>query len=417
MNRAFLQMLREDPVVVTGAGAVSAAGFGVAALWDAAREGRPGGRFVEQPDGRRFPVCPVDMERARSAESGAAARRLDAGVLFALAAAREAMASAGIGPDGVDPERLGVFAGTSRGCQKAWDEARATLASGRRMRPGMTAAVTLASLSGAVAHAFQARGPGGTVSATCASGAAAVAAAAEQLLLGNAEVALAGGADAAAHPLVLAGMEAAGVLGSHEDPRRVCRPFDVSRNGLLLGEGAAFLALERASRAAARGVKPLVKLAGWAVTAREGAGRAGVCEDGAGLAAAMRKALEIAGLAAGEIDYVNAHGTGTVLNDRAEAAAMRDIFGERQPLLSGTKPVTGHCLGAAPALEAVLCLKVLETGRLPGQLCCETPDPALMATGLNLVPASGVHAPARAVMSNSAGFWGYHASLVFEAAV
>jgi 3-oxoacyl-[acyl-carrier-protein] synthase II len=255
-----------------------------------------------------------------------------------------------------------------------------------------------------------------TLSATCASGAVAISYAAEQLLLGHAEVMLAGGADAVRNGLVFPGMAGAGLLGSHAEAGRVCRPFEASRNGLLLGEGAGFLVLERASHAAARGARPLARLAGWGQTMHDGAGKTGLSEDGGALAGAMRRALTMAGIespAAGgwEVGYVNAHGTGTPLNDRAEVAALRTVFGDRLPPVSSTKPVTGHCLGATPVMEAVVAMAALAGGWLPPQPECQEVDPGLAP--LAVPREAGLALGEGLAMSNSLGFWGYHASLIF----
>ncbi len=406
-----MQELRDDPIVVTGRGVVWGGGRGVAGLTEAARTGRAGGKGVEVA-GQRYAGCLV--ENWIGSGKG---KRLDPSVQFALTAADEAMAEAGwAGEDkaGVDPGRLGVAAGTSRGCQAQWEVAQAALSGTRRARPTLAATTTLAALSGAVAQQAGARGPGMTLSATCASGAAAIGYAAEQLLLGRADVMLAGGADAVRNGLVFPGMAGAGVLGSHEDPARACRPFEASRNGLLLGEGAAFVVLERASHAAARGAVPLARLLAWALTVHDGAGKTGLSEDGAALAGAMRGALTLTGKNAAEVTYINAHGTGTPLNDRAEVAALREVFGQDIPPVSSTKPVTGHCLGATPVMEALIAIAALQGGWLPPQAGVEEVDPLLKP--LDVPVEIGRALPPGMVMSNSLGFWGYHASLIFGGA-
>ncbi len=405
MAWSMMQELRDDPVVVTGVGAWTGVGLGAAALVGAAREGRRGGQWVEV-DGQRYAGCLVE-----EGATGGWGRRLDPSVRFAMGAAAEAWVQAGLGGGGgaINGARVGVAAGTSRGCQGQWAAAGAALAGGRRARPTMAATTTLAALSGAVAQQVGARGPGMTLSATCASGAAAIAYAAEQLLLGQADVMLAGGADAVRQGLVFPGMAAAGVLGSGEDAGRVCRPFEAARDGLLLGEGAGFLVMERASHAAARGAVALGRVAGWALRVHDAAGKTGLSEDGATLAAAIREALRLAG--GGEVAYVNAHGTGTRLNDRAEVAALRAVFGDRLPPLSSTKPVTGHCLGAAAALEAVIALAARQEGWVPPQAGRGELDASLGP--LEVPREAGQALGPGLVLSNSLGFWGYHGVLVF----
>ncbi|MFM7102092.1 MAG: beta-ketoacyl-[acyl-carrier-protein] synthase family protein, partial [Verrucomicrobiota bacterium] len=260
---------------------------------------------------------------------------------------------------------------------------------------------------------FGLRGPSATVSASCASAALAIGMAAEQIVLGKAELMLAGGAEAPLVPAVLAPLEAAGILGSQEDPARACRPFDRTRNGLCPGEGAAFLVLESADSAARRGVRPLARLSGWG-SALDAAGRTGVEESGEGLEEVVGQALAWAGWERESLDYVNTHGTGTRLNDAVEARALARFLGERSGVVpcSSTKPVTGHCLGATPALEALLCLGALRHQRVPPTANCLQPDPGC---ALDLVTGQARAATLRRVLSTAHGFWGYHGALLFSA--
>jgi 3-oxoacyl-[acyl-carrier-protein] synthase II len=384
-------LLADDPVVVTGAGSVCVAGAGTEALWEAVRTARPGGAWHSFPaEGRslRLPAAAVG-ELPRHVLSG----KVDRSVSLGVAAAMEAWHESGAAS--VPAEEAGVVAGTSRGPFGTWMETSAALRRGRAVPPRFAAAGTLAALSGAVAMLTGARGPAMTVSATCASGAAAIAAAAEMLVLRRARAVLAGAAEAPLHAGVLSGMDAAGLLGAHDDAARACRPFDRTRNGLLAGEGAAFLVLERASHARARGAPVLGVLSGWA-TAAEGEGRAGVGADGRALARVVSSALAVAGVAPGDVDYINAHGTGTVLNDAAEAAALRAVFPHGVPPVSSTKAVTGHCLGASPALEAVICLRALRHGWLPASVNLVEPD-----APLPFVTGSGRAAPVTHAVSTS----------------
>jgi len=238
--------------------------------------------------------------------------------------------------------------------------------------------------------------------------------AAEQILLGKADAMIVGGAEAPLHLPLLAQFESSGVLGFHEDARQTCRPFDASRNGLVLGEGSAFLILESARTAAARGAEGLARLTGWACGVDD-FNRVGVREDGARLLQIMQQALHLAGLEAGQLDYINTHGTGTVDNDLAEACAITRLLGHRAELLpcSSTKPVTGHCLGATPALEAVLCIEALRRQQVPPTANFSQPDPLCPINARAAIPPSALLAH---VLSNSLGFWGYHAALIFSKA-
>jgi 3-oxoacyl-(acyl-carrier-protein) synthase len=278
--------------------------------------------------------------------------------------------------------------------------------------PSLSAQSSMGSLSGALAQHFNLKGPGAVISATCASAAFAVASAAEQILLGKTDAMLVGGAEAPLHAAVLAQLESSGVLGSHAEAAQTCRPFDVTRNGMVLGEGSAFLVLEPARLAARRGAKSLANLTGWSMSI-DSSGRTGVHEDGSSVEQAMECALDIARLSPGQIGYVNAHGSGTVMNDLAEAKALGRVFGNHGVPCSSTKPVTGHCLGATPALEAILCVEALRRQKLPPSVNCAQPDPQCP---IHLASAQSQPAPLHSVMSNSLGFWGYHASLIFSAA-
>lgn len=413
MNATALNtLLRETPVWVTGMGAVSAAGDSVAKLWEAAIAGRSAAawhEFPEVPGGPRFLTCRVPGLHADH-PSLLPARKLDRTVQLAWLAADAAWRQSGLD---IHPERTGIVAGTSRGPLDKFLEAVASVQRGR-VAPSLAVSGTLASISGALAQRFEMQGPSATLSATCASGALAIANAAEQILLGKADAMLAGGTEACLHPVVLAQLAAAGILGSHADPHQACRPFDRTRNGLVPGEGSAFLMLESAHTAAARGARPLALLRGWAVGV-DPAGRAGVGAEGETLARMTRLALGAAGISPEQVDYINAHGTGTVLNDRAEARAVQRLLGTRavDTPCSSTKPVTGHCLGATPALEAVLCIEALGRQLVPPTANCHQPDPEC---AIQMQPLVAHPRRLRTVMSNSLGFWGYHASLVFSLA-
>lgn len=277
------------------------------------------------------------------------------------------------------------------------------------MLPGLAANSNIASLSGALSILFKAQGPSFTVSAACASSANAIALAAQQILLGTADVILAGGAEASLNPVILSQLHAAGVLGSHPDPKRTCRPFAKDRNGTILGEGAAFLVLESAQSARQRGATVHARLAGWSVAA-EGHQRTGISETAGGLRQVMENAMEMSGFAVGEIGYVNVHGTGTALSDAQEAKALQRMFPRGVPC-SSTKPVTGHCMGAAAALEAVISIVALQQHQLPPTANCL---PLAPDCSLDLIHTAPRPSPTRVVMSNSSGFWGHNASLIFS---
>jgi len=413
MTHALLtRALRQDPVVITGIGAWSAGGPSVEALWDAAAGGRGTARWRDFPTEagpRRYPISAAP-ETVPAPPALRVFRKMDRCVQMAAFAASEAWDRAGLAAVG-SFERIGVVVGSSRGPVGKCSEAFLAGPS-QRVPPSLAADGTFASVSGSLAQFFRLKGPGAMISATCASSAFAMAYAAEQIVLGRADAMLVGGTEAAISAPLLLQLESAGVLGSHESPDQTCRPFDLARNGLALGEGSGFLVLESAQHAARRGASVLARLAGWAA-ATDDCGRAGVNAEGTGLVQVMRSALDLAGLPPGRIDYLNAHGTGTRMNDAAEARAVVTVFGARAATLpcTSTKPITGHCLGATPALEAVLCVEVLNRQRVLPTANCSTPDPECP---IHMRPDPAQPVKLESVMSNSVGFWGYHASLIFS---
>lgn len=329
--------------------------------------------------------------------------------MLALAAAQQAWSASGL--ETFPSERVGLILGTARGPAGQWLEA-ARAAPGRALRPSLAASTTLASLSGVLSLRFHLRGACHVVSASCVSGALAMAAAAQELLLGNLDAVLAGGVEAPCYAEVLGPMRSAHLLASHAEAAKACRPFDRDRNGMVPGEGSAFLALERGESARRRGAPILARLAGWATTA-DGRARTAGDPEGAGLRRAIEQALQRAQLGVDAIDYVNAHGTGTRLNDRLEVAALRRIFGDRLARLpcSSTKPITGHCLGASPAIEAVICVTALEQQVVPPTANCH--DLAPDCAPLDPVAEGPRAGCLRSVLSVSQGFWGNNAALVF----
>ncbi len=403
-----------QPIVITGMGVTCAAGDCPAALWEAVVRGQsPAVRFADPgvPESPLIAACVVPGP-ALDAVKLRRSHKMDRCVRLALEAADQALADAGLSARRSDDAPLGIVVGTSRGPMQKWTEMLDWLrSSSRPLPPTLAANSTLACLSGALAMAFEATGPCLTVSATCASGADAIAVAAQQITLGTADVMLAGGADAPLQDALIRQLLSTGILGSHADPRRACRPFDVTRNGTLLGEGAAFLVLESLASARRRGARIYGQLAGWAFGS-DPRYCAAPSEDGEGLLRVVTQALACAGLTAGQIDYVNAHGTGTPLNDRVEVESLRRLLGGRlaEVPCSSTKPITGHCLGASPALEAVISVLALHHQCVPPTANTVELDPACP---IDAVTGAARPASLRLVLSNSLGFWGKNAALLF----
>lgn len=422
------RLLRENPVVVTGLGVFCGAGASVDKLWQTVLRSESPADWLPpelSPAGLQVAGC-----RAVNPPLIRLTRKMDRSAQLAYAAAQEAWTAARLDAQPVAPERIGIFVGTSRG-------AVGKLATGvlgevrspgfsrpgppeggtpdlQRARPSDAAHCSLANISGMLSLAFPAHGPALTVSATCASGAAAIALAAQQILLGTVDVAIAGGAEAPLNPLVIAQLHAAGILGHDTDPRLTCKPFDSARNGIVLGEGAGFLILESQASARRRGANVLAQLAGWSLAA-EGGERVGMDRSGTSLSRVITEALAMAGVAPARLGYINAHGTGTKLNDLAEANALHLALGDASSRVpcSSTKAATGHCLGASAALEAVLSIQAIRDSRLPGTTNCRALDPEVK---LSLLRTSEGSAAVKSALSVSAGFWGNQAALAFQPA-
>jgi len=267
--------------------------------------------------------------------------------------------------------------------------------------------------SSVVAIEFGLTGPNMAVTSACATGANAIGEGFEMIRRGIADVAICGGTEAGVHPLAVAGFSAMRALSERNDePERASRPFDRDRDGFVVSEGAGVMVLETLEHAQARGARIYAELAGYGstddafhITAPE--------ENGAGAVACMRQSLICAGLAAEQIDYINAHGTSTPLNDKTETRAIKTLFGERAYAIavSATKSMTGHLLGGAGALEAIFTVKSLETGVIPPTINLDNPDPEC---DLDYVPHQARQAELHVALSNSFGFGGHNACLVFR---
>ncbi len=405
--------LQATPIVVTGMGAWTPGGASVPGLWESLLAGRSPALWQDMPPGlpsAQVPVCPAQTPGNLHPALRRMAR-MDRSVALGAAAAMEAWDQAGLTGHAISPHRVGIIVGTSRGPVHALADVVENLREGRAY-PSASAHANPAALSGTLAAMLGVCGPCFVVSAACASSAVAVATAAQLLLSGAVDVVLAGGAEAPLHPSTLAVLDAAGILARSDEPKTACRPFDTRRSGTVLGEGAAFLVLETHEHAMRRGGALHGRLAGWGITCEPGE-RTGIRDDGDGLASAMREALGMAGLAPGDVGYLNPHGTATLLNDREEARSIRTVFAAGQPLISATKAVTGHCMGASAAIEAVIALLVLKEKTVPPTANCDLVDQGL---GLHPVVKEAAGTNASVVMSNSSGFWGNHASLVFTRA-
>jgi len=404
-------------VVVTGLGAVTPVGNDVPTTWEALLAGRSGVDYIRSFD-------PSGLKTQFAAEvknfdptkymSRREARRLDRFTHFALAAAIEAVADAGLDLEAEDPSEVGVLIGSAVGGISSLLEQAALMErrGPRRVSPFLIPALMINGAAGQVAITFGLQGPNLAVATACATGAHAIGEAAAIISRGDAQVMLAGGSEAGIVPVAIAGFNVMGALSTrNDDPQRACRPFDADRDGFVMGEGAGMVVLESLEHALARGARIYGELLGYGATSDAFHITAPV-EDGKGAAIAMQKALDRAGIPPTAVDYINAHGTSTPLNDVSETMAIKTVFGEHAYRLavSSTKSMIGHLLGAAGAVETIFCLLTLRDQVLPPTINYETPDPAC---DLDYVPNVARKAEVNVAMSNSFGFGGHNAALVF----
>ncbi|HET8631449.1 MAG TPA: beta-ketoacyl-ACP synthase II [Thermomicrobiales bacterium] len=403
-------------IVVTGMGVITSLGETVPEFWDGLVEGRSGIRRITLCNTEGYPckvageITEFDPRRYMDHKD---ARRVSRATQFAVAAARCALADAGLA-DADLPEEAGVLLGTGNSSFPDLEAAARTLLAkgGMKISPFAMPAVLPNMSASAVAMTFGLRGYNSTVSTACAAGTQALGEAIEVLRRGDAEVLLAGGTEAPICELGLAGFCVLRALSTrfNDDPARASRPFDARRDGFVSGEGGAVLVLETLERARARGARVYAELLGYGATS-DAYHITAPDPEARGAAQAMQRALRRAGVAPGEVDYINAHGTATPQNDPFETAAIKRVFGGdawRIPV-SSNKSMIGHCLGAAGAIEAVATICALRDGVIPPTINYEEPDPLC---DLDYVPNEARRAPLRIAMSNSFGFGGQNASLV-----
>ncbi len=404
-------------VVVTGLGLITPLGNDVASNWEALVAGRSGIGTITLFDTSAydFPIAGEvrDFEPADYVESKLL-RRIDRSTVFALAAAQKALADAGIDMAAENARRVGVVVGTGIGSAQLIVEQAAILAEKgpRRVSPFLIAHMLPDTATGLIAIQTGARGPNFAVTAACATGGATTGEAAELIIRGDCEVIIAGGYEAPLTPVYYAGFNAMKALATAEDPTKAVRPFDATRNGFILGEGAGILILEELEHALARGAHIYAEFIA-AGTSNDAFDMVAAAEDGHGIAQAMEDALERAGLGVEAIDYINAHGTSTPLNDRVETKAIRDVFGEHASTLmvSSTKSMHGHMMGAAGAVEAAIAALVCERGVVPPTINYVNPDPAC---DLDYVPNEARRATVRYAMSTSVGLGGHNSAVIVK---
>jgi 3-oxoacyl-[acyl-carrier-protein] synthase II len=413
-------------VVVTGLGLATSLGLELQPAWDAIVNGRSGVRYLEQFDSRRFPV----RIGAEIDTSGFPPDPFDEPLLganrtlrFAAWAAGRAWADAGLDGQAFDRSRAGVCVGAgvfpvmedrlSRlSGLRAEDSVSGWLLALFRDRPELISQQELSSVSTLLSRRFDLRGPSLTVQAACTSGTQAIGEAFEMVRDGRLDLVLTGGADSMLSMFCVAGFILLGALSTHPDPAAASRPFDATRNGFVMGEGAAMLLLERLPQALARGAPIYAEVIGYGASS-DGYRFTDVHPEGEGASRAMRLALASAGLQPTDVDYINAHGTATPQNDRAETIAIKRVFGDhaRRLPVSSTKSHLGHLICAAGAIELLVTAMALHTATIPPTINLHRRDPEC---DLDYVPLEARASSARVALSNSFGFGGQNGTLALR---
>ena len=397
-------------VAVTGLGAVTPIGLDAPSTWRAALAGESGIDFIQAFDASGFPVriaAEVKGFDPAAVASPKEARKLNRNVLLALAAGTEAFEDSGLRD--FDPTRVGVVFGSAIGGVIGIVEQQDVLRERGpdRVSPNFLPNVLVDSASGQLAIALGIRGPNYAVVSACATGSHAVGEGAELIKRGAADAVLAGGTEACIHPLILAGFCAMrGLAAEDEHPPRASRPFDATRAGFVMGEGACVLLLEDLETAEQRGARIYAEILGYGAS-NDAHHMAQPDPNSVGAAEMMRAALDRAGVEPERVGYVNAHGTSTPLGDAAETKAIKDVFGDHAYKLavSSTKSMTGHCFGAAGAIEAMMCVKAVEEGMLPPTINYRHPDPAC---DLDYVPNEARRTQVDVALSNAMGLGGHN---------
>jgi 3-oxoacyl-[acyl-carrier-protein] synthase II len=405
-------------VVITGMGAVSPVGNDLPSTWRALLEGHSGVGPITCFDASAFPIRiagEVKQFQLDPEVDVREARRMPQYVRYALNTVLEAVRAARLDMRQEDPEQVGVVYGTGAGGLDLIFENYDTYRERgyRRVAPTLIANMIPDSASGHIAIQLGAQGPNMSVAAACSTGGHNVGEGFETVRRGDAEVVIAGSSEAPIHPLLVASFTTMrGLASGNENPERACKPFDARREGFILSEGAAALVLESLDHALARGAPIVGEIIGYGNSA-DAIDMIAADETGAGAARAMRMALRKAGIAPEAVDYINAHGTGTPLNDAAETQAIKTVFGAHAHRLaiSSTKSMLGHMMGAAGSIEAIICALAILDGRIPPTINLEQPDPAC---DLDYVPNVTREATVDVALSNSIGLGGHNSALILR---
>jgi len=410
--------LENRRVVITGIGLVTPLAVGTRATWEALLEGRSGVDVISRFDPSGFDCRIAGEVRDFKPEEWMEkkeVKKADTFIQYAIAASQMAWDDSGLGSADIDPERLGVIIGSGIGGLPSIEEThKKMLERGPgRISPFFIPSLIVNLAAGQVSIRFNAKGPNSAPATACATGAHAIGDSMKVIQRGDADQMICGGAEAVVTPLAVGGFAAMKALSTRNDePQRASRPWDATRDGFVMGEGSGIVILEEREHALQRGAKIYCELTGYGMTA-DAYHITSPSEDGDGMSRVMRRALADAGLEPARIDYINAHGTSTPVGDRAETLAVKTLFGEhaRKVAISSTKSMTGHLLGAAGGLEAAITALVVKEGRIPPTINYENPDPEC---DLDYVPNQAREMNVQHALSNSFGFGGTNATLVFS---
>ncbi len=405
-------------VVVTGVGAITPIGKNCNDFWDGIKEGRNGVDTITAFDVTDF-KCKVaaeikDFDAAEYIDKKDA-RKMDRYTQFGFIAAREAFENSGLDMEKEDPWRIGVITGSGVGGIETLETQHETLMTKGpgRVSPFFVPMMISNMAAAQIAIHLGAKGANENVVAACASGTNAIGNAFNIIKRGECDAIIAGGAEATITPLAFAGFCSMKAMSQNNDnPKLASRPFDLERDGFVMGEGAGFLVLEELEHAKKRGANIICELVGYGIT-NDAYHITTPAPGGEGGAKAMEFALNSAGITPDKIDYINAHGTSTKYNDSFETQAIKKVFGEhsKKLMVSSTKSMTGHLLGAAGGIEAIICALALKEGFVPATINYNTPDPEC---DLDIVPNVGRKADIEYAMSNSLGFGGHNSAIILK---
>ena len=405
-------------IVVTGIGVVSPIGLTADATWESLVAGRSGVSHITafDPEGFETTIAAeiTDFDPTNYMDRKEA-RRADRFSQFALAAAQEALGQAGLLREDPLGDRVSSLIASGVGgiitLSEQYDVLREK--GPKRISPFLVPMMLVDMAGGNVSITYGARGPSFATVSACASGADAIGMGMDLIRKGEIDVAICGGSEAPICPIAVAGFNSAGALSrNNEVPEAASRPFDAQRDGFIIGEGGAVLIVERLEHALARGATPIVELSGYGVTS-DASHITQPAPFGEGGARAMRQAIGGAGLKPEDVDYINAHGTSTPINDKAETDAVKSVFGDgaHNVAISSSKSMTGHLLGAAGAIEAAICVMAIQRGCIPPTINLTNPDPEC---DLDYTPHNARMTRVDVAMTNSLGFGGHNTSLLFQ---